>query len=291
MKSQDEYGWVIDFHVHVGDFSRLRDDIQQLLLGYGKQKEEDVASIFGSPSRLAALLRQQGIYRAALLPEEGPATNFHITNDFVREFAQEGGADVMIPFGGVNPNTGKPPADIAERAIRNGARGFKLYPADHDFDPLTPDMMKAYRAMAEAKTPLMFHTGSSAQRDSNIEYANPKLFAKLLDEIPGLVLVLCHSGLPQFGAEARWCLSTYENCYVDTGLVKVDDLLALFPDIDDFADKILFGSDWPAGGALGEVWRTYHNKLPEHVARKVLCENAARLLDIPLPRTFVTAGT
>ncbi len=150
----------------------------------------------------------EGIWKAVVLAEEGPGTNFHVTNEYVARFAHRDSSATLIAFGGINPRRAAPAAAYDE-AIALGVRGFKLYPADHDFDPCHPDLMDVYGRMAAARVPIMFHTGHTAQTDANHDYCNPLVFAPIMRAIPSLCVILCHAGMPASTEEARWCLAHF----------------------------------------------------------------------------------
>ena len=56
-----------------------------------------------------------------------------------------------------------------------------------------------------------------------------------------------------------------------------------FPKLESIADKVLWGSDWPAPGVPGmraNVDRFLELKYPDDFKKKVVCDNAKRLYRI-----------
>lgn len=211
---------VIDFHVHVGDLMMLRNDIQNLLFTHKKRQDFDVELLFNNPKKLAEYLKNEGLYKGVILAEEGPGTQYHITTQFIADFYNRADSDLLIPFGCINPNNGKGenPVIAYERAVKIGIKGFKLYPADHNFNPITDDFYEVYSMMENDELPLMFHTGSSAAKDSNDEYIDPLVFEPIIRSFPKLNILLAHSGRPNHYKEAEYLTRKYSNCYLETAL-------------------------------------------------------------------------
>lgn len=274
---------VIDFHVHVGDLMLLRGDIQNLLYTHKKRQDFDITELFNEPKKLAEYLTKEGVYKGVILAEEGPGTQFHITTEFIADYYKRAETDSLIPFGCINPNNGKN-EDVVEsykRAKELGIKGFKLYPADHDFDPLTDEFFEVYKLMEQDEIPLMFHTGSTAQKDCNNEYIDPLVFEPILKGFPNLNIVFAHSGRPNHYKEAEKLIRAYPNCYLETALVRPKDFVDNFPNAEEFNDKIIFGSDWPGVMSLSELIKDYENcGLSDQALDNLFYNNAAKLLKI-----------
>src|SRR5579859_128166 len=275
----------IDFHVHVGDFRRLRSDIQALLERMRPEQDLDLESLFSSANELARYLKEQGVVKAVILGEEGPGTNFHITTDFVCDFrdaASEEFRDFFVAFGNLNPNcTPDIPGKYASDRKR-GIHGYKLYPADHNFFPITKELMEFYKALERDGLILMFHTGSTGQEDGVDEYGDPDLFRPILEECPDLTVVFAHAGKPIYCKQAADCAMRYPNCYLDTAFISPQKLLHFLPDLEKFSDKVLFGSDWPAGvrSLSGHIQDFYSIGLTRGAVDRVLFSNASRVLKL-----------
>lgn len=267
---------MIDFHVHAGKFDLLRDDIQGLLTKRPFEPGTDVRALFSTPALLEPYLRQHGVERAILLAECGPGTNFSIDSAMIAEYCR--GSQFFIPFGSINPNHHDVVAEL-EHSIALGVRGFKLYPADHAFDPNTPEMMRVYARCEAAGLPIMFHTGSTAQRDAEPRYIRPDEFEPIIQRFPKLTVILAHAGRPTWYQDAKQIALRYERVYLDTALVEPATLVEQYGDLRALQHKILFGSDWPVVGsyrALVEKLRAAH--IAEDVARCILRENAQRVI-------------
>ncbi|WP_242144691.1 MULTISPECIES: amidohydrolase family protein [unclassified Bacillus cereus group] len=272
---------VIDFHIHVGDLMMLRNDIQNLLYTHKKRQDFDIEVLFNEPKELVKYIQEQGVYKGVILAEEGPGTNFHITTEFIADYYKRGESDVLIPFGCINPNTTEDVVAAYKKAIKMGIKGFKLYPADHDFNPNSKELFEVYRLMEEDELPLMFHTGSTAQVDGNSEYCAPLIFEPILKKFPKLNVVFAHSGRPNHYREAEMLTRKYENCYLETALVRPKDFVKNFPNVEEFSEKIIFGSDWPGVMSLSTLIKDYEEcGLSEEALDNLFYRNAAKLLKL-----------
>lgn len=275
---------VIDFHVHVGDFDRMRDDIKNLLEGTASRRDFDMKALFSDPKGLAAYLRDAGVVRTVLVADEGPGVNYVPTTDYICDFweAAQEDKDFFIPFGNINPN--RTPDVIAkyESDLKRGIKGYKLYPADHDFHPITPELMEFYGRLEADGLILMFHTGTTGQDDGVDEYGDPKIFLPILQEFPELTVVFCHAGKPIWTGEATEMARTYPNLYLDTAFIKPEKLLVYLPELADISHKVLFGSDWPVGvsSLSAHLKEMRELGLPEEAVENLFYRNAARLLSL-----------
>jgi predicted TIM-barrel fold metal-dependent hydrolase len=80
--------------------------------------------------------------------------------------------------------------------------------------------------------------------------------------------------------QAFFLVRRFPKVWMDVSSIPPKAILRYFPRLAEIADKVLYGSDWPAPGvrSMGENLRDFRAlDLPEPVLRKVLEENAARL--------------
>src|SRR5215469_10775450 len=69
-------------------------------------------------------------------------------------------ADVLIPFGSVDPLRGAPAVEQARRLVTDhGARGFKFHPSLQGFAPNDPSFYPLWEEIQALGVPALFHTG------------------------------------------------------------------------------------------------------------------------------------
>lgn len=272
---------MIDFHVHAGKFELLRDDIKALLTKRPFERDADVRELFSDPALLEPYLRRHGVERAILLAECGPGTNFSIDSAMIAGYCR--GSDFFIPFGSINPNFHDVAAEL-EKSLAAGVRGFKFYPADHSFDPYIPRMMDVYARCEAERLPIMFHTGSTAQRDAEQKFIRPDEFEGIIRRFPGLTVILAHAGRPSWFQRAKDVALEYENVYLDTALVDPATLVEQYGDLRALQHKILFGSDWPVVGSYTALMEKLRGAMiAADVAECILRTNGQRIIGAMRP--------
>lgn len=269
---------IIDFHVHAGKFNLLRDDIQGLLLKHQLEDGYNVSDIFSKPEMMYNYLIPNNLCKAVIIAECGPGTNFSIDSKMIVDFTKEN--DFFIPFGNINPNFHDPIKEF-EHSIELGVKGFKFYPADHSFNPIIKKMMYVYAECEKLKLPIMFHTGLTAQRDTEQKYIKPDDFSLIVKAYPDLTVILAHAGKPHWYEDACRLAIENPNVYLDTALVKIEDVMKLLEYHSKIANKLLLGSDWPVVGGYSFFIQKYkESSISKENIKKIFFQNAANILKL-----------
>jgi predicted TIM-barrel fold metal-dependent hydrolase len=198
-------------------------------------------------------------------------------------------ADVLIPFGSVDPRTGPAAVDLArELAGVHGVRGFKLHPTVQGFDPSADEHRPLWGALAELGLPVVVHTGQTGigagmpgGAGLRLRYSNPMLLDDVLAEHPALQIVLAHPAVPWVDEQlalathkpGAWIdLSGWSPRYFPPQLVRALNSY--------LQDRVLFGSDFPL--LTPERWLADFAELEvkDAVRPKILTGNAIRLLGL-----------
>ncbi|WP_446222235.1 amidohydrolase family protein [Nocardia sp. IBHARD005] len=170
-------------------------------------------------------------------------------------------------------------------AIDRGARVFKVHIQVGAFSPLDPLLDPVWAILAETGTPVLIHCGSGPAPG---EFTGPAPIAELLRRFPTLRLIIAHMGTPEY-SEFLDLAEQYPLLYLDTTMVWTDfsEGGAPFPPSERdrlrrFADRILFGSDfpnipYPYAEAVAALERL---DLGPEWLRKVCHDNAARLFEL-----------
>ncbi|OFW66192.1 MAG: hypothetical protein A2Z12_07290 [Actinobacteria bacterium RBG_16_68_21] len=148
------------------------------------------------------------------------------------EAATSGGR--LIPFARLDPKSAAV-ADEAARCLGDGHRGFKLHPRAEGFTIDHPGVAKVAAVAAERKVPIVIHAGRGI----------PPLGEQaltLLDDHPGLVIILAHAGISDLSWIARESRSR-PGLMFDTSWWNAADLGFLFANVD--VSQIVYASDMP----------------------------------------------
>lgn len=271
---------IIDFHVHIfakGEYQPWARELVEQSLG------QDFASIVDqmfTPEAMRNLLQAHGIQYAVGIGEQNPMTCGTCDNDFVAQFCHDSG--VLIPFASVNPFVVPEPAKEVERAVRElGCRGLKLYPTYQYYYPNDPLMYPVYAKAEKLGIPVMIHTGTSTFRGTKTKYGDPLWIDDIAVDFPDLKIVQAHSGRGFWYDRAFFLTRLHKNVYMEISGLPPNNLLSYFPEFERNADKIIFGSDWPALRDIkGNIAGIRALPLKERTKDKILGENAAKILGL-----------
>lgn len=192
----------------------------------------------------------------------------------------------LIAFGSVHPRCVADAGAEVDRLAKIGIRALKIHPPHQLFSPNAyrngfGPLAKVYERAQAIGLPVMIHTGTSLFPGARNIYAQPLLADDVAVDYPDLVIVLAHGGRPLWMDEASFLVRRHKNMYMDiSGIPPQKLLLDYFPRLEEIADKVLFGTDWPGFGVrdVGENITKFKTlPLSEAAQRKILYDNAARL--------------
>ncbi|MEO0044497.1 MAG: hypothetical protein RL329_3945, partial [Bacteroidota bacterium] len=176
-----------------------------------------------------------------------------IPNEEVAEAAMEN-SDVMIPFASIDPHKGRMGAREARRLIEQfGVKGFKFHPTVQGFYPNDKMAYHVYEAIAEAKLPMLFHSGHSGFGSGvrgggklRLEYSNPIHLDDVAIDFPDSPIIIAHPSWPWQDEALSVCLHK-PNVYIDLSGWSPKYFP---PQLVQYANtqlksKMLFGTDFP----------------------------------------------
>ena len=105
----------------------------------------------------------------------------------------------------------------------------------------------------------------------------PILVDDVAVDFPTLTIVLAHGGRPLWMEQAFFLVRRFERVYMDVSSIPPRALLRYFPRLAEVADKVLYGSDWPAPGvrSMADNLRDFRAlDLPAEAFTKMLETNA-----------------
>lgn len=208
-------------------------------------------------------------------------------NDEVLRLAREN-PDVLIPFVSVNPMRGEAAVGEARRLIEAGARGFKLHPPLQQFHANDPRAYPFYEVVAEARLPVVTHTGHSGIGTGmpggggvRLRYGHPMDMDDVAVDFPEMPIILAHPSFPWQDEAISVCLhkrqvyidlSGWSPKYFSPTLIQYANTL--------LREKMLFGSDFPL--ITPDRWLEDFGRIAirEEVRPRILRENAIRLLGL-----------
>lgn len=198
-------------------------------------------------------------------------------------------ADVLVPFGSVDPRTGEAAVESAARLIQDeGVRGFKFHPTVQGFDPSHERYAPLWALLETAGVPALFHTGQTGIGAGlpggygfRLGLSNPMLLDPVAADFPQLQIIMAHPSVP-WQDEAlsvathkpnTWIdLSGWSPKYFPANLVRYANSI--------LKHRVLFGTDYPM--LTPERWLrdVASTDLRPEVLPGILKDNAVRLLGL-----------
>ena len=234
---------------------------------------------------LAEYYRSRKIAFVIFAVDERLTGRKRVTNEEVVRFAEQN-SDIAIPFASIDPNRGAAGVQEAKRLVAEGKiRGLKLHPPVQKFVPNDPLAYPLYEVFAEARLPVIFHTGHSGIGTGmpggggiRLKYGNPMPIDDVAVDFPTMPIIMAHPSFPWQDEAVSICLHK-PNVYIDLSgwspkyfsptLIQYANTL--------LKNKVLFGSDYPL--LTPDRWLADFEKIAirGEVRPLILKENALKL--------------
>ena len=231
---------------------------------------------------LVKTLIDAGVSRFAFMPYAHRGDISRSLNHWVAN-VQATFAPHAIGFGTFHPDDGELISSLANEAFgRLGLLGAKLHPQVGRFALDDPRLDALYDRVLEHGALLMIHAG---RRPEATEHVGSLAFRRLMRRFPRLRVIVAHAGADEFDAFFDLC-GLYEGVHLDTAMV-FNRYLGGPPPIErvlEFQDRVVFGSDFPNIPYRWDsaVQAILDLRLGRALEQKLLCTNAARLLNLDL---------
>jgi hypothetical protein len=279
---------IIDIHIHIQPLHMFKPHALELI----KRGRKDYADVELYSSDSAAFLKfldSLDIERAGLINYVSPdVIGFPPeVNDWIANYCK---ADPkrLLAFGSVHPKYVADAGAEVDRLKKIGIRGLKIHPSHQVYSPNAyrdgwGPLAAVYERAAANALPVMIHTGTSIFPGARNLHAQPMLADDVGIDYPNLVVILAHGGRPLWMNEAFFLVRRHKNMYMDISGIPPTKLLEYFPRLEEIADKVLFGTDWPGPGVpdvRGNIEKFMAVPLSSAARRKILYDNAAKLFPV-----------
>jgi len=273
--------FAIDFHIHLSDYQNFRDSAYTWFaqMFNSDSEYEEFKLRYSRPDNFCNYLEENGVEYAVILAEVAPLTTGIASNKRVEDFCK--GQQKLIPFCTLNPYDTPNLAQTLENLYYNhGFKGIKLYPTYNYFYPNDAKLYPLYMSAQKLNIPVLFHTGSSIFKNSRIKYGNPLFFDDIAVDFPELKIVMAHGGRGVWYDEALLMARLHENVYIEVSGLPPHKLLNYFPDLERFAHKFIFGSDWPSVSIKKNIQLLYSLNISKAAKEKIISTNAKKVLGL-----------
>ncbi len=272
----------IDVHVHLehGGSEVAADQAAKAYFGAGADRDWNA---------LADYYRSRRIGCVVFTVDERLTGRPQVRNDDVVRFAAAN-ADIAIAFASVDPTRGASAVAEAKRLVASGlVRGLKLHPPVQQFFPNDHVAYPLYEVFAEARLPVIFHTGHSGIGTGmpggggiRLKYGNPLPIDDVAVDFPDMPIIMAHPSFPWQDEAISICLHKPQ-VYIDLSGWSPK---YFSPTLIQYANtrlrhKVLFGSDYPL--LTPDRWLADFEQIGirDEVRPLILKENAVRLLGLP----------
>ena len=274
---------IFDIHIHIQPWQMLNADVLPMI---DDPSHANAKSILESPENVLRFFDAEGIERACCINYVSPDVMGFTreVNDWIADFTRAH-RDRLLPVGSVNPLHELHVRDEIRRVLDLGMRMIKIHPPHQLFSPNAYrgelwQLAEVYRECEARGVPVMFHTGTSVFPRARNVFADPMPIDDVAIDFPRLPIILAHAGRPLYGETAFFLARRHPNVHLDLSGIPPKSLPRYVPNLARIADKVLWGTDWPAPGVVSprknvEEFRALG--LGEEVERKVLWANAAAL--------------
>jgi uncharacterized protein len=277
----------VDVHVHIevdghGHFS-MDDELLEASAKYFRAGHDRTPTL----EQIADLYR--GLNMAAVVFTVDAATATGHAAISSEEIATQAAAhaDVLIPFGSVDPLRGADAVARARSLVRDyGVKGFKFHPTLQGFAPNDQAFYPLWEEIESLGVPALFHSGQTGigaglpgGRGLKLRLSDPMLVDDVAADFPGLTVILAHPSVPW--AASSISIATHKsNVYIDLSgwspkYFPADLVRAANSYLQD---KVLFGTDYPL--LTPERWLKDFEALDfkPAVRTKILKDNAVKVL-------------
>ncbi len=278
---------IVDMHVHIQPWRMLHASVLETMTRRRAPEElEQLRVLMDDPVTLLRWMDREGIAAIALINYSSPDIMGFTdeVNAYVTDFCREA-PDRLIAFGSVHPRFTPNPEDFIRRWIDRGLRGFKIHPPHQLCYPNAylqgnRTLEVLYRICQDAGIPVMIHTGTSVFPGARNRYGDPMHIDDIAVDFPRLTIIMAHGGRPIWMSTAFFLMRRHPNVFLDISGIPPQRLLDYFPRLNEIADRVVFGSDWPGPGVPGiraNAETFWQLPLPEPVRRAILAENWKKL--------------
>ena len=249
----------------------------------------DLSKLPSNTDQILEEMDEAGVARAVVLGQDTHATrnpafkNYTLRNEEIAKLAGRSGGR-LIPFAGVDPNSGKEAVSELKRAVKElGMRGLKIHSsANSVYINDRRLMFPIYDYCQDAGIPILFHTGTTGLGDCEIKYSKTELLDEVCQRFPDLKVIMAHFGWPWPEVAMAVALRN-PNVFIDVSGWKPKYIpQSVLPYLNGMLqDRFLFGTDYPMirhKDWLEDFRANLGPRLKPGVGDKLLHANARKLI-------------
>jgi uncharacterized protein len=244
-----------DVHVHIQPWEMMKPEARATI-ARDRADGDLIRRCMDDPRAFVAHLDEIGLGRVGIVNYVAPEIMGFTAevNAWSARYRDACGGRVFA-FGGVHPPAcADVEAEMSYLLDDLALDGIKIHPPHQAISPdgyrdgSCPDLRFVYEACEERGVPIMFHTGTSIFPGARSRLGQALVLDDVAVDFPRLKMILAHAGRPLWTDEAFFLARRHENLHLDLSGIPPKSLPKILPRLDDVADKILWGTDWPSPG-------------------------------------------
>lgn len=212
-----------------------------------------IEKVMDSPAEFLKHMDREGVEKAALINYVSP----HImgftddVNEYISGFCSAA-PNRLIAFGSIDTRMRSGLEKRIDQILGSlRLRGIKIHPSHQTVFPNEylsghESLRYLYTRCESEGIPVMFHTGTSIFQGARNRFADPIYVDDVAVDFPNLKIILAHGGRPLWMETCMFLVRRFQNMFMDVSSIPPPRLLDYFPRLEEMADKVLFGTDWPA---------------------------------------------
>ena len=187
----------------------------------------------------------------------------------------------FVGFWGIDPHKKMAAVREVEHAVKDlGIKGIAVDPYLAHITPAEARFYPLYAKCCELGVPVFITMAPPPQVPGAImEYADPRDVDKVARDFPELVIIMSHGGYP-FVNEAIYTCLRNANVYMDISEYERAPMVDVYVKAmnETIGDKVVFASAHPFIELADALEAYEHFDLRENVRKKVMYENARKIL-------------
>jgi predicted TIM-barrel fold metal-dependent hydrolase len=189
----------------------------------------------------------QPFERVAVFGLKARRTGYWVPDEYVAAFVGRA-ADKLVGFASCDPTQAGYMEELRHAFEHLKLKGLKLGPIYAGFDPRDAICEPIYRYCQERRLPILFHTGTTFNRDAPLGVSRPWLIDEVAISFPELRIVMAHLGHPFFD-ECLVVIRKHPHVYADISALyyrpwQFYNMLITAQEYK-VMHKLLFGTDYP----------------------------------------------
>jgi predicted TIM-barrel fold metal-dependent hydrolase len=224
-----------------------------------------------------------GFDRVVVFGMKARRTGYWVPDEYVAEFVA-GAPQKLVGFAACDPTQGGYMDELVHAVEDLGLVGLKLGPIYAGFDPRDDRCRPVYEYCQDRGLPVLFHTGTTFNREAPLGFSRPWLFDEVAIQYPGLRMVLAHLGHP-FYDECLAVIRKHPHVYADIAALhyrpwQFYNMMILAQEYK-VTRKLLFGTDYPfaMAGESVEGVRNVNRVIGDSSLPRVSAELIEQILD------------